>query len=291
MREIHDLDEMTETARGWLAAGSVGFVPTAGHLHRGHVRLVQASRQECELSVVSIFVNPPQFGSDKDLVQDPNDLAKDVQLLGIEQVDVVFIPRPEDIFPANFSTYVVPSGPIAERFEGAARPGYMRGVATVMTKLFQLVRPDVVYLGQKNAQQVALIRKLVCDLNIDLSLRVLPTVRQSDGLAIGNRNQLLTPAQRQAVPILYQGLLAGMAMIEKGERRPAVIQKAVTDLIATEPLMNLDYVALCDPDSFEDVGETLPPTLPDLLLMVAGHVGTTRLVDNILWRSSGYWLT
>ena len=291
MRVIFDLDEMTETARGWLAAGSVGFVPTAGHLHGGHIRLVQASRQECELSAVSIFVNPPQFGSGKDLVQDPNGLSKDVQLLGAEQVDVVFIPRPEEIFPANFSTYVVPSGPIAERFEGAARPGYMRGVATVMTKLFQLVRPDVVYLGRKNAQQVALIRKLVRDLNIDLSLRVLPTMRQGDGLAISRRNQLLTPAQRQAAPILYQALLAGKAMIENGERRPAVIQKAVADLIAAEPLVNLDYAALCDPDSFDDVGETLPPTLPDLLLVVAGRVGTARLVDNILWKSSGYWLT
>jgi pantoate--beta-alanine ligase len=291
MRIIHDLDEMTETARGWLAGGSVGFVPTRGHLHEGHVTLVRSSLQACELTVVCIFVNLLQFGSDEGLAYDTHELAKDLQLLDKEQVAVVFIPRSEDFFPADFSTHVTPSGPIAERLEGAARPGYMRGIATVMTKLFQLVRPDVVFLGQKNAQQVALIRKLVRDLDIDLSVRVLPILREVDGLAVSCSNHLLSPAERQAVPILYQALLAGKTMLERGERRLAVIEKLMADLIATEPLLKPDYTAICDPDTFEEIEEIRGDTLPDLLLLVAVHVGSTRLIDNILWKSSGYWLT
>lgn len=291
MRIIHDMEEMNETARGWLAAGSVGFVPTVGHLHIGHIMLVQSSLLTCELSVVSILVNPVQFGFDEDQAHYPYSLEGDLQLLDQEQVDVVFIPRPEEFYPAGFSIYVTSSGPLAQRFEGAARPRYARSTATAMTKLFQLVRPDVVFLGQKNAQQIALIRKLVRDLNIDVSLRVLPTVRERDGLAISARNHLLSPAERQAAPILYQALLAGKALIEKGERRRAVIEKAMTAMIAAEPLVKLDYAAICDPDTFEYIGKKMPLDRPDLLLVVAAHVGTTRQVDNILWRSDGYWLT
>jgi pantoate--beta-alanine ligase len=291
MRIIHDLDEMTEMARGWLAGGSIGLVPTTGHIHAGHVALVQASLNKCELSVVSIFDKSLQLESDENQAHIPHDLARDLQLLDKEQVDVVFIPRPEDFYPANFSTQVVPSGPIAERLEEVAEPGYMRKVSTAMTKLFQLVRPDVVFLGQKKAQQVALIRKLVSDLNIDLTVHVLPIVRESDGLAVSSHLGLLSPAERQAATVLYQALLAGKATIEKGERGSAVIEKAIADVIATEPLVKLDYAAICDPNTFEEVEETLGADLPDLLLAVAVHVGSTRLIDNILWKSSRYWLT
>ncbi len=291
MRIIHDLDEMTETARGWLAGGSVGLVPTMGHLHTGHVALVRSCLNECELSVVSILDSSLQLEYDEYQVHSPRDLAKDLQLLDKEQVDVVFIPRPEDFYPADFSTQVVPSGPIAERLEGAAQPGYMRKVCTAMTKLFQIVRPDVVFLGRKKAQQVALIRKLVRDLNIDLSVRVLPTVRESDGMAVSNRTRLLLPVERQAAAILYQALLAGKAIIETGERHSANIEKTMADVIATEPLLKLDYATICDPNTFEGVEATLRTDLPDLLLVVAAHVGSTRLIDNILWKSGGYWLT
>ncbi len=291
MRIIHDLDEMTETARGWLAGGSVGLVPTMGHLHAGHVALVQTSLNECELSVVSIFDESLQLESDGNQAHVPRDLARDLQLLDKEQVDVVFIPHPEDFYPANFSTQVVPFGPIAERLEGAVQPGYMRKVGTAMMKLFQLVRPDVVFLGQKKVQLVALIRKLVSDLNIDLSVHVLPTVRESDGLALSSRTDLLSPAERQAATTLYQALLAGKAIIEKSERHSATIEKVMADVIATEPLVKLDYAAICDPNTFETVEETLGTDLPDLLLAVAAHVGSTRLIDNIIWKSSGYWLT
>jgi pantoate--beta-alanine ligase len=291
MRIIHDLDEMTETARGWLIAGTVGIVPTAGPIHTGHVTLIRSSLQTCELSVVSILANPAQFGINEDQPHYAYNLTEDLQLLDREQVDVVFIPRPEDFYPADFSTVVIPSGSVAERLEGALRPDYARGIATAMMKLFQLVRPDVVFLGQKHAQQVALIRKLVRDLNIDVSLRVLPIVRERDGLAISAQNRLLSPAERQAVTILYQALLAGKAMIEKGERHPAVIEKAIAKLIATEPLVKLDYVAICDPETFEHMGKKMAVNLSDLLIMVAAQVGNTRQIDNILWKREGYWLT
>lgn len=291
MRIIHDLDEMTETARGWLIAGTVGIVPTAGPIHTGHVTLIRSSLQTCELSVVSILANPAQFGINEDQPHHAYNLTEDLQLLGRERVDVVFIPRPEDFYPTDFSTVVIPSGPVAERLEGALRPNYARGIATAMMKLFLLVRPDVVFLGQKHAQQVALIRKLVRDLNIDVSLRVLPIVRERDGLAISAQNQLLSPAERQAATILYQALLAGKAMIEKGERHPAVIEKAIAKLIVTEPLVKLDYVAICDPETFEHMGKKMAVNLSDLLIMVAAQVGNTHQIDNILWKREGYWLT
>ena len=291
MRIIHDLDEMTETARGWLAGGSVGLVPTMGHLHTGHVALVRTCLNECELSVVSIFDTSLQLELDEHRAHSPQDLARDLQLLDKEQVDVVFIPRPEDFYPADFSTQVILSGPLAERLEGVAQPGYMRKVCTAMTKLFQIVRPDVVFLGQKKVQQVALIRKLVRDLNIDLNIRVLSTVRESDGMAVSNRSALLLPPERRAAAILYQALLAGEAAIETGERRIATIEKVIADVIVTEPLVKLDYAAVCNPDSFEAMGATLGADSPDLLLAVAVHVGPTRLIDNFLRKSSGYWLT
>ncbi len=291
MRIIHDLDEMTETARGWLIAGTVGIVPTAGPLHTGHVTLIRSSLQTCELSVVSILANPAQFGFNEDQPHYAYNLTEDLQLLDRERIDVVFIPRPKDFYPTDFSTVVIPSGPVAERLEGALRPDYARGIATAMMKLFQLVRPDVVFLGQKHAQQVALIRKLVRDLNIDVSLRVLPIVRERDGLAISAQNRLLSPAERQAVTILYQALLAGKAMIEKGERHPAVIEKAIAKLIATEPLVKLDYVAISDPETFEHMGKKMAVNLSDLLIMVAAQVGNTHQIDNILWKREGYWLT
>jgi pantoate--beta-alanine ligase len=290
LRIIYDLDEMTETARGWLAGGTVGLVPTIGNLHAGHVALVQSSLQECELSIVGIFDNLLQLEPDQTQRRVPHTLADDLQLLDQERVDIVFIPRSDDFYPASFSTHVIPSGPIAERLEGATQPGNIREVATAMTKLFQLVRPDIVYLGQKKAQQVALIRKLVRDLNIDLNIRVLPIVRERDGVAVSSRIGLLSLAERQAITVLYQALLAGKAVIVNGERQTAVIEKVVADLIATQPLLKLDYVAICNPDTFEEVGETLGIPLPDLLVAVAVHVGTTRLIDNILWNSSGYWL-
>ena len=288
MRIIYDLDEMTETARGWLTGGSVGLVSVLGNLHAGHLALIRSSIQECEISIVSIFYNNLQFESDEETSRIPLRLTANLQLLEQERVNVVFIPRLSDFYPTGFSTHVVPFGPLAERLEGAIQPENVRNVATSMTKLFQLVRPDRVYLGQKKAQQTALIRKLVSDLNIDLNIRVLPIVRESDGLAVSNHIGLLSQAERHAAPLIYRALLTGKSMLEKGEHDTSVIKKVVADLIATEPLLKLDYVAICDPNTFEEMGENIGATLPDLLLAVSVSVGVTRLIDNILMNNSGF---
>ena len=291
MRIIQNMSEMTETARGWLAGGTVGFVPTMGHLHVGHLTLVQAVQRECEISVVSIFVNPLQFDPGDDPALYPRNLPQDLQLLDNEHVDIAFVPRAEDIYPPHFSTYVTPNGPITQWLQKTNRFHYARGITTVSTKLFQLVRPDIVYYSQKNALHIALVRQVIRDLNFDISLRILPVVRDHDGLAISNRPHHLPSAERQALALLYQALLAAKSMIEQGERNVAVIEKAMADLAAASPLLKLDYALICDPETFEQPGDTLATPLPNTLILAAGYVGNTYLVDNILWMSDGYWLT
>ena len=291
MRIIQNLDEMTETARGWLAGGTVGFVPTMGNLHAGHLSLVKAVQRECEISVVSIFVNPLQFHPRQDHAMYPRDLSGDLQLLDNEHVDIVFVPRSEDIYPPHFSTYVTPNGQITQWLKKTNGLQYARGITTLTAKLFQLVRPDMVYYSLKNALHVALVHQEIRDLNFDISLRTLPIVRDNDGLAISNRLPSLSAAERQALSLLYQALLAAQSMIEKGERDVAVIEKAMADVAARSPLLKLDYAIVCDPETFERPGDTLATPLPDTLIQVAGYVGNIYLVDNFLWMSDGYWLT
>jgi len=288
MRIIHNLDEMTETARGWLAGGSVGFVPTMGSLHQGHISLVQAAHQECEISVASIFVNPIQFEESDDLLRYPRDLSRDLQLLSTTNIDVVFIPRTEDIYPAGFSTFVMPTSPLwaVQPAKGTRSRIYARGVATIITKLFQLVRPDIAYFGRKNAQQIAIVRQVVRDLNIDVGLRILPTVRESDGLALGSRNHFLTQRERQAASVLYRALLAGKALVDGNVRNCAEIEKAMMDLVVTEPLVNLDYVKVCHSDTLSSVDTIVPGTM----LMIAAHIGKVHFIDNIIWRGGTNWL-
>jgi len=291
MRIIHDLDEMTETARGWLAGGPVGFIPTMGCLHAGHASLIQAARQECEYSAVSIFVNPLQFRQPDEVALYPRDLEQDMRFLDAQQADMLFLPRAEDMYPPNFSTSIILSGPIAERLEGASRPEQMRGYATNVIKLLQLVRPDVAYFSQKNAQHVALIRHLVRDLNIDVNVRVLPTVRDADGLALGSRNYLLSPIERQAAPLLYQALLEARALIEQSERRVTVIEQAMVARTAAASIITVEYATMCDPATFTlagDSGDTLPDHAANLLLVIAAQVGALRLTDNILLHD-GHW--
>jgi len=286
MRIIQTLDEMTETARGWLAGGSVGFVPTMGYLHGGQISLVEAARKECEISVVSIFVNPLQFSTRDEFEHYPRDLTRDIQLLRTTQVDVVFAPRDEDFYPPDFSTHVVPSGPLAERLEGANNTHSMRGMATATTKLLQLVRPDVAYFGQKDIQHFAVVRRLVRDLNIDVHLRSMPTVRESDGLALGSRNHRLLPNERTAASALYRALLLGKTLIEGGELNAEVVEKAMFALVAVEPSISLSYVAVCHPDTFE----TLKQIAPKTMLAIAASVGGIRLLDNIIWLGDDHWL-
>jgi pantoate--beta-alanine ligase len=279
MHIIYTLDEMTETARGWLSGGTVGFIPTRGYLHDGHLSLIEAAQAECEISVVSIFVNPLYFSSREEFNKYPRNLEHDLRLLRNIGADVVFLPRVEEMYPATFSTYVALRGPVAERLEAARNKNFVCSVATTMTKFMHLVRPDVVYLGQKNAQQVAIIRELVRDLCVDVQLRVLPTVRETDGLALSSCNHLLSAEQRQVAPVLYQALLAGKALIEQGERNAEVIKQKMLQQLAQHPLVMLDYLALCHPDTFVERKEIVAPTL----LAIAASIGDVRLIDNILW--------
>lgn len=293
MRIIHSLDEMTETARGWLAGGPVGFVPTSGRLHSGHLSLVRAAQRECEITVVSIFTSHETFNPLHQSSGLLYDLARDVQLLEAAQIDVVFIPRPEEIYPPTFATYVMASGPVVERLE-CSSGDQARSISTIFTKLLQLIRPDIAYFGQKSAQQVALIRRLVHDLCIDTSLRVLPTVREGDGLAVCCDNILLSPVQRQVVPLLYRALLSAKAQIEQGERQVSLLEQTMSHVIASSPLLRLDYAAICDPSTFVAL-DTLPdpmPTLasPGFLMAVAAYIDTVRLIDNIQFTGNGYWL-
>jgi pantoate--beta-alanine ligase len=286
MRIIHDLGEMTETARGWLAGGTVGFVPTMGYLCEEHLGLVRAARQECQISVVSIFVNPLQFDNPSEARNYPRDLPRDLHLLDTAQVDIVFIPRVEDFCPPSLSTFVTPSSPVVQQLEASSNPVYARGVATIMIKLLQLVRPDVAYFGQRDALQVAIVRQLVRDLNVDVTLRILPIIRDSDNIALSSRNRILTPAERQAAQVVYRALLAGKTCVESGERQRVTIEKTMADIIATEPLARLDYATVCDPDTLSE----LPETIPKAMLAIAVHIGTIRLTDNIVWRGDGDWL-
>ena len=292
MRIIHSLDEMTETARGWLAGGPVGFIPTSGNLHAGQLSLIQASQRECEITVVSIFTDKEELATRYQGAGLMYDLTRDVQFLESAQVDIVFIPRPEDIYPPAFATYVTASGPVVEHLECTLARDQARYVATTFTRLLQLVRPDIAYFGQKSAQLVVLVRSLIHDLCIDTSLRVLPMVREGDGLALSSRNALLMPAQRQDVPLLYRALLRAKALIEQGERRVSVLQKTIADLIASSPHLRLDYAAICDASSFASI-ERLPDLVPaqaGFLLAVAAYAGSIRLIDNIQFTGSGYWL-
>lgn len=289
MRVITDLAEMTETARGWLAGGMVGFLPIASSLHDGHLLLIQTICESCEISVVSlidrtILLDEEQGMAANSTTQhrsvawEPRDLSRDLALLDETDVDVVFIPRREALYPEGFSLYVTPTGALAERLKRATEKKYGRKYVTTLVKLFELVRPDTVFFGQKDAAQVAIMRQLVRDLNIDVNLHVLPTVRENDGLAAGSRNRQLTPRDRQAAVLIYQALLEGQALAEKGERRSASIIQAVTTMLSSVPSITLDYVIVCQPDTLADVSEAKPGSL----LAIGAYVGEIYLYDNIL---------
>ena len=255
---------------------SVGFVPTMGYLHDGHLALVRRARIENERVVVSIFVNPLQFGPQEDYERYPRDLERDLALLRAERVDLVFAPSVEEMYPPGFATTVVVSGPVAERLEGEARPGHFRGVATVVTRLLNLVQPHRAYFGWKDAQQVLVVRRLVSDLALPVEIVPVPTVREPDGLAMSSRNVYLTPEERRVAAALPQALFAALERFRTGERAAEVLRRTVRDALAGTPV-RLEYVSVSDRESFEEVERVERPAL----LLVAAWVGTTRLIDNI----------
>ncbi len=257
----------------------VGLVPTMGALHAGHRALIRAARLSCDAVVVSIFVNPLQFGQREDLARYPRRLQTDVALCRREGVDLVFAPRVDELYPSGFATTVQVTG-LTTRWEGAWRPGHFAGVSTIVTKLLGLVRPQVTFVGQKDFQQAVAIRRLVEDLHLRTSVRICPTVREADGLAVSSRNESLSAAQRRAAPVLYRALDRGRMVIRGGEQSAADVLRVMRRVLGRERLARTDYLAVCDP-------ETLAPlrrVTGTVLLLGAIRMGRIRLLDNVLVR-------
>jgi pantoate--beta-alanine ligase len=257
---------------------TIGLVPTMGALHEGHLRLVEEARQMCDVVIVSIFVNPTQFNDKKDLEKYPRDLTTDAALLTEYRVDYIFAPDEQEIYPEGFSTYVYVEN-LTETLEGASRPGHFRGVATVVTILFNTIRPDFAFFGQKDAQQVAVIRQLTIDLGFDTEIVVIPIVREESGLAMSSRNRLLSEDERARASIIYKGLREAKLAARNGERNAANLAGIVRKTIETEPLALIDYVAVVDNETLEPVekvGET------PVLIAVAVRFANVRLIDNTI---------
>jgi pantoate--beta-alanine ligase len=257
----------------------IGFVPTMGALHEGHRALLRAARLKCDALVVSMFVNPIQFAPSEDLATYPRRLSQDRTICREEDVDVCFEPTPAAMYPKGFQTVVtVPS--VARRWEGETRPHHFGGVATVVTKLFGVVRPDVVWFGQKDFQQCAVVRQLVKDLNFNIRLIVRPTVRERDGLAMSSRNVFLSTEERRLAPMLYQALLAAQRAIETGVADPKTVQAMMRNVLEAQPAIRIDYLAICDPDTLEP----LDRIDRQAVILGAIRLGSVRLIDNVLTR-------
>jgi pantoate--beta-alanine ligase len=257
-------------------SGTVGFVPTMGYLHEGHLALVRQARRENSAVIVSIYVNPSQFSPGEDFGGYPRDLDRDLELLRKEGTDIVFAPPDDEMYPPVFSSWVDVEK-ITERLEGASRPGHFRGVATIVAKLFNIVQPTKAYFGQKDAQQVVVIKRMAADLNMELEIVTVPTVRESDGLAMSSRNTYLSPEERQAASILFKALALAQRLTRGGEQDAEKIRDQMTALIQREPLACLDYVSIADAETLEELDMLHRPAVASL----AVRIGKTRLIDNI----------
>ena len=258
-------------------SGMVGFVPTMGYLHTGHVSLALRAGSECASVVASIFVNPTQFGPNEDLAKYPRDLPRDLAQLEAAGVELVWTPTPEEMYLPGFQTWVAVEG-LTRPLEGEARPGHFRGVTTIVTKLFNAVGPDKAYFGQKDAQQAAVIRQMVKDLNFPIDIVVCPIVREPDGLALSSRNIYLNPEERQAATVLFLSLNAARSAYDSGERAADKLRSLVREKVASEPLARLQYVSCADYDTLEEL-ETVSRKA---LLSMAVYFGKTRLIDNFV---------
>lgn len=274
MRQVHTIPDMHALRR--QLAGSVGLVPTMGYLHAGHLALVARARAENDHVIATIFVNPTQFGPNEDFAAYPRDMAGDLAQLAEAGCDVVFTPATDEIYPPGYQTYVTVEA-VSQPLEGSHRPGHFRGVATVVAKLFNLTRPTRAYFGQKDAQQVRVIQTMARELNFDLEVVVCPTVREADGLALSSRNSYLTPAQRQAAPVLYRALTAAQAAWQQGERDPHRLRTILSAVLAAEPLAQVEYASAADAITLSELDA---PTDGPVLLSLAVRIGRTRLIDN-----------
>ena len=274
MRTVSTLADLRSARLPFL--GTVGFVPTMGYLHEGHLALIRRARAECDHVVVSIFVNPTQFGANEDLSKYPRDLERDLRLIE-PYTDLAWTPSAEEMYPQGYQTWVEVEA-VTRPLEGTMRPGHFKGVTTVVAKLFNGVQPHKAYFGQKDAQQVAVIRQMVRDLNFPVEIVVCPTSREADGLAMSSRNVYLDPAQRQAATVLFRSLSAAKAAYEQGERDGERLREKMKEILASEPLAQVQYVSCADYDTLEE----LTVIKGKALLSMAVFLGKTRLIDNFV---------
>jgi len=275
MKVISTVAEFKEARR--KIRGPIGFVPTMGYLHEGHLFLARRAKAENNVSAVSIFVNPTQFGPKEDFARYPRDPDRDLALLEKERTDLVLMPPVEEMYPPGISTWVDVEG-VTKRLEGAARPGHFRGVATVVAKLFNIVEPSKAYFGQKDAQQVVVIQKMVTELNMNLEVVVVPTLREPDGLAMSSRNVYLNPEERQAAVVLWRSMNLAKGLQQKGERDAEKLRNEMVALIKKEPLARIDYVSIADPRTLDELSQIKGSAL----VSMAVYIGKTRLIDNLI---------
>ena len=275
MQVITTIAEMRKLRR--QLSEPVGFVPTMGYFHEGHLSLVRQARKENPTVVVSIFVNPTQFGPGEDFQDYPRDLNRDLELLEREKVDIVFVPSGEEMYPRDFNSWVDVEK-VTDRLEGASRPGHFRGVATVVAKLFNTIQPTRAYFGQKDAQQAVVIKKMVADLNMNQEIITMPTVRESNGLAMSSRNSYLNPEEQQAATVLFKALSLARELWQGGEKDVAKIRHQMTSMIQKEPLAKINYVSIADANTLEELKKIDRPAI----VFLAVRIGKTRLIDNVI---------
>lgn len=274
MRIVKTIDDMRKLRK--KLKKPVGLVPTMGYLHEGHLSLVRVAKNENPSVVVSIFINPTQFGPKEDFASYPRNIDRDLHLLAKERVDTVFIPSSEEMYPERFDTWVNVDK-LTRRLEGASRPKHFQGVTTVVIKLFNIVQPDKTYFGQKDAQQVLTIKKMVADLNLNLEIITLPTVREADGLAMSSRNSYLSSDERRAATVLYRALILAQKAYERGGKDAERIRSQMTTLVQGEPLARIDYVSIASLETLDELDIVDPPAC----ISIAVIIGKTRLIDNI----------
>ncbi len=262
----------------WGEDRPIGFVPTMGALHEGHLSMVREARRMADAVIVSIFVNPTQFGSEREFNKYPRDLARDADLLAPIGVEYIFAPSADEMYPKGFASYVDVEG-MSDKLEGLSRPGYFRGVSTALTILFNIVQPKFVFMGQRDAQQTVIVKKLVRDLHLPVEIVVMPIAREADGLACASRNRHLTPEERRAAPVLYRALKLAEEMFSDGERDSMRILKAIRKEIEKEPLVHIDYMTITDTEHLDPLDDL---TDQNGLVSVAAYLGKNRLIDNII---------
>jgi len=278
MKIIKTVMEMRAALKSFRDEGSIiGFVPTMGYLHQGHLSLIRRARQSSDMVVISIFVNPTQFGPQEDLDRYPRNLKRDAELAEEEGVDYIFHPDVSELYPEGYKTYVFVEE-LSDKLCGASRPGHFRGVTTIVLKLFNIIQPQLAYFGQKDALQAIIVRRMVEDLNLDIKIEVEPIVREADGLAMSSRNTYLSSEERKAALVLYRSLKLAEKSIKQGERDSSAIAHEIKKIINQEPSAKIDYISITDNKNLQELDIIKKETL----IALAVHIGKTRLIDNIV---------